>query len=117
MLLEPHQTLVARLDAVPQPDSSNPAWTHLGAGKPELVGDALSSMRRVGQRVLEDLLFDLGSDPIRMRVARTALRLDERRHAADLKGPAHLVEGVAVVAHDLARSEERRVGKEGVIRR
>jgi hypothetical protein len=37
-----------------------------------------------------------------VRVARSALLLDERGHAADLEGALHLVERVAVVAHQLA---------------
>src|SRR6185312_667580 len=51
---------------------------------------------------VEDPLLDVGRDAIRMRVPRPALLLDERGDAADLKRALHLVERVAVVAHDLA---------------
>src|SRR5690606_23662123 len=74
----------------------------LGAGQAQLVRDALGAMSGEAERVIEDLLLDLGADPIGVRVARAALLLDQSGDAVDLEGMAHLVEGVAVVAHDLA---------------
>jgi len=82
--------------------AAHAARADLGAGQTQLIGDALRAVRREGQGVVEDLLLDLGRDPVRVRMPRSALLLDEGGHAADLEGPAHLVEGVAVVAHDLA---------------
>lgn len=102
MLLETHQALVTRLDAETAPYAADTARTDLGAGQAQLVGDALRAVRREAQRVVEDFLLDLGCNPVRVRMPRPALLLDEGGHAADLEGPAHLVEGVAVVAHDPA---------------
>lgn len=53
-----------------------------------------------GQAVLEDLLFDLGRDPIGVGIARTAFVFDQRGDAAGLEGLTHFVERVAVIAHD-----------------
>lgn len=73
----------------------------LGAGQAQLVGDTLRAVRWESQGVVEDLLLDLGCDPVRMRMPQSALLFYEGGHPADLEGPAHLVEGVAAVAHDL----------------
>ena len=59
-------------------------------------------MRRTLQGIGQDLGFDLWRDTVGVRVARTASLLDERGDAAGLEGSTHLVEGVAVVAHDFA---------------
>jgi hypothetical protein len=54
------------------------------------------------QGVAEDLLLDLGRHPIGVWPAGAAALFNERRHATGLEGPADLVEGVAVVAHETA---------------
>ena len=59
-------------------------------------------MRRVGQSVVEDLLLNVLGKAIRVLSPRAALLLGQRRGAADVEGALHLVERVAVVAHDLA---------------
>jgi len=52
------------------------------------------------ERVGEDPGLDLIGDPVRMWPARAPALLDQGGHTADLEGPADLVKGVAMVAHD-----------------
>lgn len=87
VMLETHQALVTRLDAVTAPYAADTARTDLGAGQAQLVGDALRAVCREAQRVVEDLLLDLGRHAVRMRMPWSALLFDERSHAADLEGP------------------------------
>src|SRR6185312_488908 len=102
MALEPHQALVARLDVVAEPDAPNAARADVHVVEAQLIRHPLRPLRRILQRVVEDSLLDVRSDAIRVRVTRAALLLDERGDTADLKGALHLVERVAVVAHQLA---------------
>jgi len=60
MLLEAHQSFVARLDAVAQPYAADARGADLGAGQAQLVRDALGAMSGEAERVIEDLLLDLG---------------------------------------------------------
>jgi len=87
---------------VTQPNAADAAGADLGASQAQLIGDSLRAVRREAQGVIEDLLFDLGRHAIWMRITRPAFLLDQCSDAADLKGPPDLVEGVAVVAHQLA---------------
>ena len=102
VLLEAKQTLVARLQRVAQPDASYTVQRHIHALQTQFVGHSLLAVRRVLERVGEDLLLDLGLDAVGMRRLRATSLLDQAGHASDLEGAAHLVERVAVVAHQPA---------------
>jgi len=101
-LLQPQQAFGLGFQVVPHPDAADAAGTDGGSHQSKLIGDALWSVSRFSQRVVEDLLFDLGGKAIGMRVFRSALVLDERSDASDLEGSSDFVERVPMVAHDLA---------------
>lgn len=67
-----------------------------------VVRASLRPVSRNAERVVEDLLLDLRRDSVRMRIARAAFFFDQRGDATDLEGTAHLVERIAVIAHQLA---------------
>jgi hypothetical protein len=100
--LEPHEPLVPRLDAVPRPHPAHARWAYFDGLQAKFVRDPLCTVCRPAQRVIEDLLLDLSAYPVRVRVLRSAPFLHQRSHASDLEGAAHLVERVAVIAHELA---------------
>ena len=102
MALETHQAFVARLDVVAEPDAPDAARADVHVVEAQLVRHVLRPSRRLVEREVEDSVLNVGSDTIRVRVARAALLLDERGDAADLEGALHLVERIAVVAHQLA---------------
>jgi hypothetical protein len=102
MALEPHQSLVARLDIVAKPDTSDAASADVHVVEAELIRNALRAVSRGLQRVIENPRLDVRSDAVWMRIGRTTLLLDERSHATDLEGALHLVERVAVIAHQFA---------------
>jgi len=56
------------------------------------------------QTVVEDLRFDLGGDAVGMWAPGAATVINEGSDTADLKSAANLVEGVAMIAHDVAGS-------------
>jgi hypothetical protein len=58
-------------------------------------------MRGEREGVVQDLLLDLQRDAIGMRIARSALLLNQGCDAADLEG-ADFVEGGTVLAHEFA---------------
>jgi hypothetical protein len=87
-LLRAKEALQSRLQVVAQPDAPDAGRTHRQALEAELVGDTLSAMRRMVKAIGQDSRLDLGTDPVRVRTARTATLLDERLHATDLEGAA-----------------------------
>ena len=102
LFLQPQQSLVTMCEIVPEPDLAYARGTDVHARKGQFVGDALGapsgSLKTQGQY----LLLDLPSYAVRIRTPRTAFLLNESGDASDLKGAAHFVERVAVVAHDPA---------------
>jgi len=100
--LQAHQALVAGLQVVPQPDAAHAGGRDFHPGQAQIVGDTLGAGGGVLQALVEDAGLDLGADAVRVRSAGAAALLDQGGGAADLEGAAHLIEGVAVVAHDLA---------------
>lgn len=97
--LQAHQALVAGLQVVAQPDAAHARGRDFDAGQPQVVGDALGAVGRPGQAMGQPPFLDLRGDPVRVGAA--AL-FDQGGDAPRLEGPTDLVEGVAVVAHDLA---------------
>ncbi len=87
-----------------QPHAAHPAGRDIEALEAQLVGYALGPVGGSLQGVGEDLLLDLGGDAAGVGVARPAPALHQGGYTASLEGPAHLVEGVAMLAHDLAGS-------------
>ena len=100
--LEAQQALVARLQIMAEPDAAHAGRADVDALEAELVGDTLGTVGGLFEAQVEDALLDGLGDPVRMRVPGAAALLDEGGHAADLERLLDLVEGVAVVAHDLA---------------
>jgi hypothetical protein len=56
----------------------------------------------LGHYIIEDRGFDLGGDTVGMRPSGPASFVHESGDAADLERAPDLVEGVAVIAHELA---------------
>jgi hypothetical protein len=100
--LQPHEAFVAGLKIVAQPHTAHAGRRDLHALQPQLVADALGAVGGALQAVVEDLGLDLGGQAIGMRAAGATAVIDEGGHAAGLEGAPHFVEGVAVIAHDLA---------------
>ena len=67
-----------------------------------MIGHALGPMGRELEGVFEDPLLDLWGHAVGMGAARPTFLLDECFDPADLEGAFDLVEGIAVVSHDLA---------------
>src|SRR5437867_4259633 len=99
---QPQEALVPGLEVVAQPDAADPGSPDVDSLQAQFVGDALGALSGKGQGVVQDLLFDLRRDPIRMRSSRSALFLYESRDASHLEGALDLVESVPVIAYDLA---------------
>jgi len=59
-------------------------------------------MRGSLQTVGQNTLLDVGRHAVGVRISRPALVFDQTAHPTDLKRSAHFVEGVALIAHDLA---------------
>lgn len=85
-----------------EPDTAHAGGTDVDALEPELAGDPLGAVGGLFQAQVENPLLDSFGHPVRMRVSGAAALLDEGGHAADLEGLLDLVEGFAMVAHDLA---------------
>jgi hypothetical protein len=101
-LLEAEQTLETGLEVIPSPDAADPGDTDVDALKSELIGHTLGAVRGMVKRVGEDLGLELLGDAVRMGPPRPAALFDQGGDATDLEGPADLVEGFPVVAHDAA---------------
>lgn len=87
----------------PRGESARENW---GLGKSSRPIAARTPHAGPAQAVFQRPLVDLGSEAVGMRpIAATAL-FDQSGHAANLKGTADFVEGVALVAHDVARKGE-----------
>jgi hypothetical protein len=99
---QPHQAFVTGLQVVAQPDAAHPGRRDLHALQPQLVAHALGAVGGPVQAVVQHLGLDLGGQAVWVRAAGAAAVLHQGGHAAHLEGTAHLVEGVAVVAHHLA---------------
>jgi hypothetical protein len=95
-------TLVAGLQIVTKRDVSDARRRDLDPGQAKLVGEALGTVSRTLQTVVEHARLDLRGDAVRMGRTGAAAALYERRHAARLEGAAHFVDGVAVKTHDAA---------------
>ena len=97
-----HQALVAGLQIVAQPDAADARGRDFDAGQAQVIGDALGAVGRPGQAMGQHPFLDLRGDPVRVGAAGAAALFDQRGDAPHLEGAADFIEGVAVVAHDLA---------------
>lgn len=96
---EEQESLGSGLEIMVQPDTADSGGAYGQFLQPQLFGDELLPAGRVLEGVGQDLFLDLRSDPVWVRVLGTALLLEKRRDSSELEGPAHFVEGAAVVAH------------------
>lgn len=64
--LKPIQSIMPGKQVVATPDPANPARADLDAFQGQLLGDAYGGMRRVVQTVIENGVFDLFADPVRV---------------------------------------------------
>ena len=87
---------------VPEPDPAYTRWTHVHAPEAQLARDARAAPGRPFQAQSQYLLLDLWSQSLRIRVFRSTFLLHEGGDASGLKGAAHPIERLAVVAHDIA---------------
>lgn len=102
LALQAHEPLVAGFQIVAQPHPAHARRGDFNPAQTQLVGYALGAVRWPRQAVVEDLGLDLGAHAVGVRAARPAPALHEPSHPAGLEGAAYLVEGIAVIAHDLA---------------
>ena len=72
-----HQALVAGLNSVAQPRAAHSTGADLRATQAQLVGDPLRSVGGECEGAVEDVLLDLRGDAIGMRIALSALLLNE----------------------------------------
>ena len=96
------QALVAGLEVMTQPDPAHAGGTDVDTLEPEFIGDALGAVNGLLETQLEDLLLNGFGDLIGVRILWSPALLDKSRNAADFEGLLDLIEGVTVVAHDLA---------------
>ena len=89
-------------DSVAQPAAAHAARTELCPTEALFVRDAPWTIGGEIEGVVEDLLLDVGTHAIGVRIHRSTAFLVEGGHSADLECTADLVECVAVIANKLA---------------
>ena len=89
-------------EVIAHPDAPHAAGADLDPPQHQLVGDSLSTVRRVLQRMGQDRLFDRRRNAVRVRAPRSRQPIDQAVGAVQLEAPPDLVDLLPAVVHDPA---------------
>ena len=101
LLFQPQEPLMDPRKIVPEPEPVHARVTHVHAPEAQLARDALRAPSGPFQAQSQYLLLDLRSPAVRRRAFRRTFFL-HWGGASGFQGPTHVVERVAVIAHDMA---------------
>lgn len=87
---------------MPLPYATHPAGTDVDTLQSQFLGDPQRAMSWSGEGVIEDGLFNLGSDPIGMSTFTAGQFIEQSLGAIGLVITANFVELLAAIANELA---------------
>ena len=87
---------------VPEPEPVHARVTHVHAPEAQLARDALRAPGGPFQAQSQYLLLNLQGPVVRRRAFRSTFFLHWSGGASGFQGPTHVVERLAVIAHDMA---------------